>query len=100
VRSDDDARSGCWRSGVQTWSGDLHDGRTLAPALDGSGSVYVAYPVAAGVATALANVASVTRELGSVAPRGDQFARTGDLDSPSGISAGVCPWEELMVELG
>src|SRR5215475_16176990 len=64
VRSDDDRAQRLRESGVQTLVGDLHDRRTLGPALDGAGSVYVAYPVAAGVATALANVASVMHELG------------------------------------
>jgi uncharacterized protein YbjT (DUF2867 family) len=69
VRSDDDRAERLRQSGVQTLLGDLHDRRTLAPALDGAGSVYVAYPVAAGIVDALANVASVIHELGSSAPR-------------------------------
>jgi uncharacterized protein YbjT (DUF2867 family) len=67
VRSDDDRAERLRQSGVQTLLGDLHDRRTLAPALDGAGSVYVAYPVAAGIVDALANVASVIHELGSSA---------------------------------
>src|ERR1700741_1882779 len=55
VRSDDDRAQRLRESGVQTLVGDLHDRRTLAPALDGVGSVYVAYPVAAGVRRALGN---------------------------------------------
>ena len=51
VRSDDDRAQRLRESGVQTLVGDLHDRRTLLPALDGAESVYVAYPVAAGVAT-------------------------------------------------
>src|SRR5258708_30370086 len=58
VSSDDDRAQRLRESGVQTLVGDLHDRRTLLPALDGAGSVYVAYPVAAGLATALAKVAS------------------------------------------
>ena len=65
VRSDDDRAQRLRESGVQTLVGDLHDRRTLLPALDGAESVYVAYPVAAGVANALANVASVIHELDS-----------------------------------
>ena len=61
VRSDDDRAQRLRESGVQTLVGDLHDRRTLAPALDGAESVYVAYPVAAGVAIALANVAGDPR---------------------------------------
>src|ERR1700740_225301 len=54
VRSDDDRAERLRESGVQTLVGDLHDRRTLPPALDGAGSVYVAYPVAAGGAGAVA----------------------------------------------
>ena len=65
VRCDDEHDQRLRESGVQTLVGDLHDRRTLLPALDGAGSVYIAYPVAAGTVDALANVASVIRELGS-----------------------------------
>src|SRR5258708_40079434 len=68
VRSDDDRAQRLRESGVQTLIGDLHDRRTLLPALDGAQSVYVAYPVAAGVATPLAKVASVRHELDSPPP--------------------------------
>src|ERR1700756_5869181 len=57
VRSDDDRAQRLRESGVQTLVGDLHDRRTLAPALDGAGSVYVAYPVAAGGAAPLGDLA-------------------------------------------
>jgi uncharacterized protein YbjT (DUF2867 family) len=62
--------------------------------------VYVAYPVAAGVATALANVASVMHELDSSPHVVINSHGTGDLDSPSGISREFALGEELMVELG
>ena len=100
VRSDDDRAQRLRESGVQTLVGDLHDRRTLLPALDGAGSVYVAYPVAAGVATALANVASVIRELGSSPHVVINSHGTVDHDSPSGISREFALGEELMVDLG
>jgi uncharacterized protein YbjT (DUF2867 family) len=100
VRSDDDRAQRLRESGVQTLVGDLHDRRTLLPALDGAESVYVAYPVAAGVATALANVASVMHELDSSPHMVINSHGTGDLDSPSGISREFALGEELMVELG
>ena len=65
VRSDDGRAERLRQSGVQTLVGDLHDRRTLLLALDGADSVYIAYPVAAGIVDALANVASVIREQGS-----------------------------------
>src|ERR1700746_2207212 len=100
VRSEDDRAQRLRESGVQTLVGDLHDRRTLRPALDGAGSVYVAYPVAAGVATALANVASVIRELDSSPHMVINSHGTGDLNSPSGISREFALGEELMLELG
>ena len=100
VRCDDERAERLRESGVQTLVGDLHDRRTLLPALDGAGAVYVAYPVAAGVATALANVASVIHELGSSPHVVINSHGTVDHDSPSGISREFALGEELMVDLG
>src|SRR6202022_822285 len=85
---------------VQTLVGDLHDRRTLAPALDGAGSVYVAYPVAAGGATAPANLASVIHEVDSSPHVVINSHGTVDHNSPSGISREFALGEELMLELG
>src|SRR6476619_2603928 len=100
VRSDDDRAQRLRESGVQTLVGDLHARRTLAPALDGAESVYVAYPVAAGVATALAHVASVIHELGTAPHVVINSHGTVDHNSPSGISREFALAEELMLELG
>src|SRR6516162_6120636 len=100
VRSNDDRAQRLRESGVQTLVGDLHDRRTLRPLLDGAGSVYVAYPVAAGVATALANLASVIHELGSSPHVVINSHGTVDHNSPSGISREFALGEELMLELG
>ena len=62
--------------------------------------MYVAYPVAAGVATALANVASVIHELGSSPHVVINSHGTVDHNSPSGISREFALGEELMVDLG
>src|SRR5258705_816731 len=86
VRSDDERAERLRESGVQTLVGDLHDRRTLRPALDGAESVYVAYPVAAGVPAALADLASGVHELASSPHQGINSHRTGDLHSPSGSS--------------
>jgi uncharacterized protein YbjT (DUF2867 family) len=99
VRSDDDRAQRLRESEVQTVVGDLHDRRTLRPALDGAGSVYVAYPVAAGVAFALANVASVIHEMGSSPHIVINSHGHVDLNSSSGISREFAVGEELMVEL-
>jgi uncharacterized protein YbjT (DUF2867 family) len=62
--------------------------------------VYVAYPVAAGTVDALANVASVIRELGSsphVVMNGNGAA---DHDAPSGYARAHALAEELLLQLG
>jgi uncharacterized protein YbjT (DUF2867 family) len=100
VHSDDDRARLLRESGVQTLVGDLHDRRTLLPALDGAGSVYVAYPVAAGTVDALANVASVIHQLGSsphVVMNGNGAA---DHNAPSGFAREHALSEELMLRLG
>src|ERR1700751_853029 len=100
VRCDDERAQRLHESGVQTLVGDLHDRRTVLPALDGAGSVYVAYPVAAGVAIALANVASVIHEVDSSPHLVINSHGTVDHNSPSGISREFALGEELMLELG
>ena len=100
VRSDDDRAQRLRESGVQSLLGDLHDRRTLPPALDGAESVYVAYPVAAGVAIALANVASVIHELGSSPHVVIMGAAAADHNSPSGIARAHALSEELLLQLG
>ena len=100
VRCDDERAQRLRESGVQTLVGDLHDRRTLLPALDGAGAVYVAYPVAAGTVDALANVASVIRELGSsphVVMNGNGAA---DHNAPSGFARAHALAEELLLQLG
>jgi uncharacterized protein YbjT (DUF2867 family) len=100
VRSDDDRAQQLRASGVHTLLGDLHDRRTLHPALDGAGSVYVAYPVAAGIVDALANVASVIRELGTSPHVVIMGAAAADHKSPSGIARAHALSEELLLQLG
>jgi uncharacterized protein YbjT (DUF2867 family) len=100
VRSDDDRAQQLRESGVQTLVGDLHDRRTLLPALDGARSVYVAYPVAAGIVDALANVASVIRELGTSPHVVIMGAGAADHNSPSGIARAHALSEEVLLQLG
>jgi uncharacterized protein YbjT (DUF2867 family) len=100
VRSEDDRAKRLRQSGVHTLLGDLHDRRTLLPALGGAGSVYVAYPVAAGIAIALANVASVLRELGTSPHVVVMGSGAADHNSPSGIARAHALSEELLLELG
>jgi uncharacterized protein YbjT (DUF2867 family) len=100
VRSDDERAERLRQSGVQTLVGDLHDRRTLLPALEGAGSVYVAYPVAAGIVDALANVASVIHELGSSPYVVIMGSGAADPNSPSGIARAHALSEELLLQLG
>jgi uncharacterized protein YbjT (DUF2867 family) len=100
VRSDDERAERLRESGVQTLVGDLHDRRTLLPALDGAGSVYIAYPVAAGIVDALANVASVIGELGTSPHVVIMGAAAADQNSPSGIARAHALSEELLLRLG
>ena len=100
VRSDDERAERLRESGVQTLLGDLHDRRTLLPALDGAQSVYVAYPVAAGIVDALANVASVIRELGTSPHVVIMASGAADPNSPSGIARAHALSEELLLQLG
>ena len=100
VRSDDDRAQRLRESGVQTLVGDLHDRRTLLPALDGASSVYVAYPVAAGIVDALMNVASVIRELGTSPHVVIMASGAAEPNSPSGIARAHALSEELLLQLG
>src|SRR5258708_4665647 len=99
VRSEDDRAQRLRESGVQTLLGDLHDRRTLRPALDGADSVYVAYPVAAGVATSRASVALLFHELGTLPPIGITLHCPGVLRHPSGSHRELGRGGELMIEL-
>jgi uncharacterized protein YbjT (DUF2867 family) len=100
VRSDDDRARRLRESGVQTLVGDLHDRRTLLPALDGADSVYIAYPVAVGIVDALANVASVIHEQGSSPHVVIMGSGAADPNSPSGIARAHDLSEELLLQLG
>jgi uncharacterized protein YbjT (DUF2867 family) len=50
--------------GAEVVLGDLHDRRTLVPALDGVDLAYFTYPIAEGVVDAAANYAAAVREVG------------------------------------
>jgi uncharacterized protein YbjT (DUF2867 family) len=99
VRSEDERAERLRESGVQTLLGDLHDRRTLLPALDGAGSMYLAV-AGAGIVDALANVASVIRELGSSPHVVIMGSGAADPNSPSGIARAHALSEELLIELG
>src|SRR5262249_61019375 len=64
VRTDDERAEQLRQFGVRTIVGNMHDRRTLVPALEGVSSVYVAYPVAAGAPCHRAAMAPVIHDLG------------------------------------
>jgi len=100
VRSNDERAQRLRESGVQVVNGDLHDRRTLPSALQGVASVYVAYPVAAGIVPALLNLASAMREL-DIAPQVVIMgAAAADHASPSSIARAHALSEEMLNELG
>jgi len=67
ARTEDDRADGLRRRGATTVVGDLHDRASLVAAVDGVSAVYFAYPIAAGVIPAAANLASVLVAAGSSA---------------------------------
>jgi uncharacterized protein YbjT (DUF2867 family) len=100
VRTDDERAQRLRASGVHVVVGDLHDRRTLLPALQGVSSVFVAYPVAAGIVEALLNLASATIELGISPHVVIMGAAAADHSSPSGIARAHALSEEMLLELG
>ena len=100
VRTDDERAQRLRASGVHVVVGDLHDRRTLLPALQGVSSVFVAYPVAAGIVEALLNLASATIELGISPHVVIMGAAAADHSSPSGIARAHALSEEMLLDLG
>ncbi|MFJ1767598.1 NmrA family NAD(P)-binding protein [Amycolatopsis sp. NPDC088138] len=64
VRRESDASRALQTLGAEVAVGDLHDRRTLEPALEGVEQAYFAYPVAGGVVSAAANWAEAVRRAG------------------------------------
>jgi uncharacterized protein YbjT (DUF2867 family) len=98
VRTDDDRAARLRASGVQTVLGDLHDRRTVVPALDGVGSIYMA--ASDGVVDAVANVASVISALGTSPHVVLMSAASTDHNSPSGLARSRALSEELLLKQG
>lgn len=95
VRQEDDRSRSLSVNGIETVVGDLHDHRTLAPALDGVSAAYFTYPIAAGVIDAAGNFAA--------AARGSSLERTVVMsmavtrpDSPSALGRAQWIAEDLL----
>jgi uncharacterized protein YbjT (DUF2867 family) len=94
------APSGYANPGCTPCSATCTTAEPCCPALDGAESVYIAYPVAVGIVDALANVASVIRELGSSPHVVIMGSGAADPNSPSGIARAHALSEELLLQLG
>jgi uncharacterized protein YbjT (DUF2867 family) len=64
VRQRDDRARSLEELGAEVVVGDLHDRRSLIPALDGTFTAYFTYPIAGGIVDAAANFASAARVAG------------------------------------
>src|ERR1700751_4408114 len=64
VHSEDERAGELRRRGATTVVGDLHDRASLVAAVNGVSAVYFTYPIAAGVISAAANLASVLVDAG------------------------------------
>ena len=100
VRTDDDRASELRRRGAATAVADLHDRASLVAAVDGVSAIYFAYPIAAGVIPAAANLASVLRDVGSTAHLVVMSMAVSSLDSPSRLGQVQAVAEELLIWAG
>ncbi|MCV7410732.1 hypothetical protein AWC05_02085 [Mycobacterium florentinum] len=100
VRTDDERAEALRRRGATTVVGDLHDRASLVSAAHDVGAVYFTYPVAAGVVSAAANLASV---LVDVSPRPHLVVMSmavSSVDSPSRLGQGQAVAEEVFTWAG
>lgn len=95
VRSDDDRAEELRRRGAAIVVGDLHDRASLVAAVQDVSAVYFTYPVAAGVVSAAANLASV---LVNISPQPHLVVMSmavSSVDSPSRLGQGQAVAEEV-----
>ena len=100
VRTEDDRADGLRRRGATTVVGDLHDRASLVAAVDGVSAVYFAYPIAAGVIPAAANLASVLVDAGSSAHVVVMSMAVSSPDSPSRLGQAQAVAEEIFTWAG
>jgi len=75
VRQRDDRARSLEELGAEVVVGDLHDRRSLIPALEGTFTAYFTYPIAGGIVDAAANFASAARAAGETSRRDVDGAR-------------------------
>jgi uncharacterized protein YbjT (DUF2867 family) len=100
VRTEDDRADELRRRGATTVVGDLHDRASLVAAVSGVTAVYFTYPVAAGVISAAANLASVLVDAGSNAHLVVMSMAVSSLDSPSRLGQAQAVAEEVFIWAG
>jgi uncharacterized protein YbjT (DUF2867 family) len=100
IRTDDERADELRRRGATTVLGDLHDRASLVAAVEDVSAVYFTYPVAAGVISAAANLASVLVDAGSSAHLVVMSMVVSSVDSPSRLGQAQAVAEELFVWAG
>jgi uncharacterized protein YbjT (DUF2867 family) len=100
VRTEDDRADDLRRRGATTVVGDLHDRASLVAAVSDVRAVYFTYPVAAGVISAAANLASVLVDAGSNAHLVVMSMAVSSLDSPSKLGQAQAVAEEVFIWAG
>jgi uncharacterized protein YbjT (DUF2867 family) len=100
VRTEDDRAGELRRRGATTVVGDLHDRASLVAAVDGVSAIYFAYPIAAGVIPAAANLASVLRDVDSNAHLVVMSMAVSLHDSPSKLGQAQAVAEEVFIWAG
>ncbi|MCZ4590114.1 NmrA family NAD(P)-binding protein (plasmid) [Rhodococcus opacus] len=100
IRSDDDRATQLRQLGAQTVVGDLHDRRTLIPAVEDVESVYFTYPIAAGIVPAAANLASAIRQVGITPHVVVMSMGPSTADSPSELGRAQWSAEEILAWAG
>ena len=100
VRVDDDRASELRRRGAATVLADLHDRASLVAAVDGVSAIYFAYPIAAGVIPAAANLASVLHDVASTAHLVVMSMAVSSHDSPSRLGQAQAVAEEVFMWAG
>jgi uncharacterized protein YbjT (DUF2867 family) len=95
VRSEDERAVKLRRLGATTVVGDLHDRASLVEAVRDVRAVYFTYPVAAGVVSAAANLASVLAEASPKAHLVVMSMAVSSVDSPSRLGQAHAVAEEV-----
>lgn len=100
VRVDDERTAELRRRGATTVVGDLHDRGSLVAAVQDVSAVYFTYPVAAGVVSAAANLASVLSETRSKPHLVVMSMVVSSVGSPSRLGQAQAVAEEIFTWAG